>query len=112
MVKLRDLLEMLFDVSAISDDRKEIFMTVFMSEDESQMVEVLLEFSEEYSDRSSWIEFVKKIEEITKTDSRLLKDGIQSCETHSLTSLSITTPHDTRVKLRIFRKFRTIWILI
>ena len=70
---------MLFDVSAISDDRKEIFMTVFMSEDENQMVEVLLEFSEEYSDRSSWIEFVKKIEEITKTESRLLKAGIQSC---------------------------------
>ena len=80
MVKLRGLLEMLFDVSAISDDRKEIFMTVFMSEDENQMVEVLLEFSEEYSDRSSWIEFVKKIEEITKTESRLLKAGIQSCE--------------------------------
>ena len=78
MVKLRSLLEMLFDVSAISDDRKEIFMTVFMSEDENQMVEVLLEFSEEYSDRSSWIEFVKKIEEITKTESRLLKAGIQS----------------------------------
>ena len=54
-------------------------MTVFMSEDENQMVEVLLEFSEEYSDRSSWIEFVKKIEEITKTESRLLKAGIQSC---------------------------------
>ena len=85
---------MLFDVSAISDDRKEIFMTVFMSEDESQMVEVLLEFSEEYSDRSSWIEFVKKIEEITKTESRLLKDGIQRCELHS-------KPHKTCVKLCI-----------
>ena len=67
---------MLFEVSAISDDRKEIFMTVFMSEDENQMVEVLLEFSEEYSERSPWIEFVKKIEEITKTESRLLKDGV------------------------------------
>ena len=67
---------MLFEVSAISDDRKEIFITVFMSEDENQMVEVLLEFSEEYSERSHWIEFVKKIEEITKTESRLLKEGI------------------------------------
>ena len=76
MVKLRGLLEMLFEVSAISDDRKEIFITVFMSEDENQMVEVLLEFSEEYSERSHWIEFVKKIEEITKTESRLLKEGI------------------------------------
>ena len=81
MIKLRSLLEMLFEISAISDDRKEIFMTVFMSEDENQMVEVLLEFTEEYSDRSYWIEFVKKIEEITKTESRLLKAALSQLST-------------------------------
>ena len=100
---------MLFDVSAISDDRKEIFMTVFMSEDENQMVEVLLEFSEEYSDRSSWIEFVKKIEEITKTESRLLKAGIQNGESLILVTLKITTPLETFVIFfSIFGRFHSV----